>query len=65
MNARHRSATVSVDVGSRPMTSETPAIRTMVSSIAVRRTLHVADPDGFVVESAPEIPRTRSRRGAG
>lgn len=26
------------------------------------RTLHVADPDGFVVEFAQEIPRTRSRR---
>ena len=25
------------------------------------RTLHVADPDGFVVEFAEEIPRTRSR----
>ena len=25
------------------------------------RTLHVADPDGFVVEFAQEIPRTRSR----
>jgi lactoylglutathione lyase len=28
------------------------------------RTLHVADPDGFVVEFAQEIPRRRSRRGA-
>jgi lactoylglutathione lyase len=27
------------------------------------RTAHVADPDGFVVEFAREIPRTRSRRG--
>jgi lactoylglutathione lyase len=27
------------------------------------RTAHVADPDGFVVEFAQEIPRTRSRRG--
>ena len=26
------------------------------------RTAHVADPDGFVVEFAQEIPRTRSRR---
>jgi lactoylglutathione lyase len=26
------------------------------------RTLHVADPDGFVVEFAQEIPRARSRR---
>jgi lactoylglutathione lyase len=26
------------------------------------RTLHIADPDGFVVEFAQEIPRTRSRR---
>jgi len=26
------------------------------------RTLHVADPDGFVVEFAQEIARTRSRR---
>ena len=26
------------------------------------RTLHVADPDGFVVEFAQRIPRTRSRR---
>jgi lactoylglutathione lyase len=26
------------------------------------RTVHVADPDGFVVEFAQEIPRTRSRR---
>jgi lactoylglutathione lyase len=26
------------------------------------RTVHVADPDGFVVELAQEIPRTRSRR---
>ena len=26
------------------------------------RTLHVADPDGFVVEFAQEIPRSRSRR---
>ena len=26
------------------------------------RTLHVADPDGFVVEFAQEIPRRRSRR---
>ena len=25
------------------------------------RTLHVADPDGFVVEFAQEIPRARSR----
>lgn len=28
------------------------------------RTLHVADPDGFVVEFAQEIPRTRSRASA-
>jgi lactoylglutathione lyase len=28
------------------------------------RTLHVADPDGFVVEFAQEIPRRRSRPGA-
>lgn len=27
------------------------------------RTLHVADPDGFIVEFAQEIQRTRSRRG--
>lgn len=27
------------------------------------RTVHVADPDGFIVEFAQEIPRTRSRRG--
>jgi len=27
------------------------------------RTAHVADPDGFVVEFAQEIPRARSRRG--
>lgn len=26
------------------------------------RTIHVADPDGFVVELAQEIPRQRSRR---
>lgn len=26
------------------------------------RTLHVADPDGFIVEFAQEIPRTRSLR---
>lgn len=26
------------------------------------RTLHIADPDGFVVEFAQSIPRTRSRR---
>lgn len=26
------------------------------------RTLHIADPDGFVVEFAEEIPRQRSRR---
>lgn len=26
------------------------------------RTVHVADPDGFVVEFAQEIPRARSRR---
>jgi lactoylglutathione lyase len=26
------------------------------------RTLHIADPDGFVVEFAQEIPRQRSRR---
>jgi lactoylglutathione lyase len=26
------------------------------------RTLHVADPDGFVVEFAQEVPRARSRR---
>ncbi|WP_344235477.1 VOC family protein [Kribbella hippodromi] len=26
------------------------------------RTVHVADPDGFVVEFAEEIPRTRQRR---
>ena len=26
------------------------------------RTLHVADPDGFIVEFAEEIPRQRSRR---
>jgi lactoylglutathione lyase len=29
------------------------------------RTVHVADPDGFVVEFAQEIPRARSRRGSG
>jgi lactoylglutathione lyase len=29
------------------------------------RTLHVADPDGFVVEFAQEIPRARSRRDDG
>jgi lactoylglutathione lyase len=29
------------------------------------RTLHVADPDGFIVEFAQEIPRTRSRRDSG
>ena len=28
------------------------------------RTLHVADPDGFVVEFAQEIPRARFRRAA-
>jgi lactoylglutathione lyase len=28
------------------------------------RTVHVADPDGFVVEFAQEIPRRRSRRPA-
>jgi lactoylglutathione lyase len=28
------------------------------------RTLHVADPDGFIVEFAQEIPRARSRRGS-
>lgn len=28
------------------------------------RTMHVADPDGFVVEFAQEIPRTRSRAPA-
>ena len=28
------------------------------------RTLHVADPDGFVVEFAQQIPRTRSRSPA-
>ena len=28
------------------------------------RTLHVADPDGFIVEFAQEIPRTRVRRGS-
>jgi lactoylglutathione lyase len=27
------------------------------------RTVHVADPDGFVVEFAQEIPRARARRG--
>jgi lactoylglutathione lyase len=27
------------------------------------RTVHVADPDGFVVEFAQEIPRARSRHG--
>jgi lactoylglutathione lyase len=27
-----------------------------------RRTLHIADPDGFVVEFPQEIPRARSRR---
>jgi lactoylglutathione lyase len=26
------------------------------------RTVHVADPDGFVVELAQEVPRRRSRR---
>ena len=26
------------------------------------RTLHIADPDGFVVEFAQEIPRSRTRR---
>jgi len=26
------------------------------------RTLHIADPDGFIVEFAEEIPRQRSRR---
>jgi lactoylglutathione lyase len=29
------------------------------------RTLHVADPDGFVVEFAQEIPRARSRQRSG
>lgn len=29
------------------------------------RTLHVGDPDGFVVEFAQEIPRIRTRRGSG
>ena len=29
------------------------------------RTVHVADPDGFVVEFAQEIPRTRSRGPTG
>ena len=29
------------------------------------RTLHVADPDGFIVELAQEIPRARSRRVSG
>jgi lactoylglutathione lyase len=29
------------------------------------RTLHIADPDGFVVEFAQEIPRARSRREEG
>jgi lactoylglutathione lyase len=29
------------------------------------RTLHIADPDGFVVEFAQEIPRARSRRVTG
>jgi lactoylglutathione lyase len=29
------------------------------------RTLHVADPDGFVVEFAQEIDRARSRRDSG
>jgi lactoylglutathione lyase len=28
------------------------------------RTMHIADPDGFVVEFAQEIPRARSRRTA-
>jgi lactoylglutathione lyase len=28
------------------------------------RTVHIADPDGFVVEFAQEIPRRRSRRDA-
>jgi lactoylglutathione lyase len=27
------------------------------------RTLHIADPDGFVIEFAQPIPRTRSRKG--
>jgi lactoylglutathione lyase len=26
------------------------------------RTLHIADPDGFIVEFAQEIPRARSRQ---
>jgi lactoylglutathione lyase len=42
---------------------------TLLSELADRpwghRTAHVADPDGFVVEFAQEIPRTRSRRGTG
>ncbi len=29
------------------------------------RTVHVADPDGFVVEFAQEIPRARSRSAGG
>jgi lactoylglutathione lyase len=27
------------------------------------RTVHIADPDGFVIEFAEPIPRTRSRKG--
>jgi lactoylglutathione lyase len=29
------------------------------------RTVHITDPDGFVVEFAQPIPRTRSRKGPG
>lgn len=28
------------------------------------RTLHITDPDGFVIEFAQQIPRTRSRSGS-
>ena len=54
----------SASYGPIPPYERRPISRGWVTGRAVadRRTVHVADPDGFVVEFAQEIPRARSRR---